>query len=714
MKKIVLFLMLCPSIAFGADNVHLQDANGNDFGSSSNPLHVSFGGSGNNTVLNVNVGIGSANPGQALDVQGTIRGFNYDGGQNDAITTYNVKTQYGATGNGITLLDGTVSSGSSAFTSASASFSANDVGKVITIVNAGALTGTAGTTDGACNTGAPTAFTSAGASFTALDVGKLININGAGAAGATLYTSIAAYVSATAVTLANGCSTTVSGATYTYGYGSDLTTTISAYTSSTAVTLTATASNTVSNVPFTYGTDDTTAIQNAINAVGSSANKVGTIYFPSGIYIVNGSFGGSNNAQLQLPTVALSSPPIGIVFRGVDGNQGNGTKNGVSVIYGTKNGSSGYSIISGVDVGQTNNLTRLYVSFQNLVFVTVQNPSHSALNLLNVDVASGDNVLFQTSIGLNNSNLNVLPTTSGSYCLIAPGVNNGNVTHGWNGIRGKNFYNGVLLGEHFVGNNLEFTHTVRAYVAANARYPIVLTAAAAEYDQYPFTCATATSYININSLQIEHDTGTYATITDVNDSNNYCNGSIDYTVFDAGGGGTFVYAGANNVSFTTPTTQTFRTSTGYGDVISTGTMSNSSTSGGNFDVRQDNQTAVSSGNRLGTLTFSGAYSTNGSTNPGAKIQALASENFSSGHGGTDLYFYTAPTGSASYASRFVIANSGNVGIGTAVPAQPFVIGTDAAAITSATIACFGANNCIGYCTGAISGDSCTSCTCAPK
>jgi hypothetical protein len=93
-----------------------------------------------------------------------------------------------------------------------------------------------------------TAFTSASASFVAGDVGKSIIIPGAGAGGATLVTTISAYVSAT------------------------------------AVTLTAAASTTVTTAKYAYGTDDTAAIQSALNACNTALG--GRVYFPTGQYIV--------------------------------------------------------------------------------------------------------------------------------------------------------------------------------------------------------------------------------------------------------------------------------------------------------------------------------------------------------------------------------------------------------------------------------------------
>lgn len=70
--------------------------------------------------------------------------------------------------------------------------------------------------DAAITSGTPT-LTSATASFTAGDVGKKVYVEGAGTAGAMLATTISAYVNSTTVTLAANASTTVSGATALYG-----------------------------------------------------------------------------------------------------------------------------------------------------------------------------------------------------------------------------------------------------------------------------------------------------------------------------------------------------------------------------------------------------------------------------------------------------------------------------------------------------------------
>ncbi|WFU84841.1 hypothetical protein QA645_19495 [Bradyrhizobium sp. CIAT3101] len=91
-----------------------------------------------------------------------------------------------------------------------------------------------------------TLLTSSGSTFTSADVGKRIFIPFAGAAGADYATTISSFVSATQVNVALAASTTV---------------TVQA------------ATNTH---PFVYGTDDTTAIQNAMNGTPTG----GTLFIP--------------------------------------------------------------------------------------------------------------------------------------------------------------------------------------------------------------------------------------------------------------------------------------------------------------------------------------------------------------------------------------------------------------------------------------------------
>lgn len=127
-------------------------------------------------------------------------------------------------------------------------------------------------TDGAI-TATDATFTSASNPFVSGDVGKVIHIEGAGTSG---------------------------------GYH---TTTISGFTSAGEVELTDVGVTTVSGATFIFGTDDTTAIQSAINAAFSA--KGGTVFIPHGVYILNGALQNNigaelidYNSQLYIPYIA--------------------------------------------------------------------------------------------------------------------------------------------------------------------------------------------------------------------------------------------------------------------------------------------------------------------------------------------------------------------------------------------------------------------------
>ena len=86
----------------------------------------------------------------------------------------------------------------------------------LSIVDFGAINDAVSHADGAITTGTRN-FTSATGTFTSNDVGKRIVIPGAGAAGAIFETTITGFTSATAVQVAVNAGTTVSGKIYYYG-----------------------------------------------------------------------------------------------------------------------------------------------------------------------------------------------------------------------------------------------------------------------------------------------------------------------------------------------------------------------------------------------------------------------------------------------------------------------------------------------------------------
>lgn len=145
-------------------------------------------------------------------------------------------------------------------------------------------------TDGAMTSGSGVLTCATSTPFASGDVGKSVMVKGAAAAGVT-----------------------------------SLVGTITGFTDSGHVTLSVSAATTVTNAVVLWGTDDTAAIQNAINAAVSWATSNGgaaRVFFPvsTGFYVVAGALvtGGSTkgNSQLTLPVIAEAGRKITLHLKG--------------------------------------------------------------------------------------------------------------------------------------------------------------------------------------------------------------------------------------------------------------------------------------------------------------------------------------------------------------------------------------------------------------
>jgi hypothetical protein len=160
----------------------------------------------------------------------------------------------------------------------------------VTSVSYGAVGNGKVVTDGAMTSGSAT-LTSATAGFVSGDVGKVIQVKGAGATGITT-----------------------------------LVTTITGYTNSTTVTLGASAAAAVTGAYVLWGTDDTSAIQSAINAaytyaVAHGAARVLIPVAPAGkFYAIGGALqqGGSTlgNSQLTIPIAGVNANKVVLEIAG--------------------------------------------------------------------------------------------------------------------------------------------------------------------------------------------------------------------------------------------------------------------------------------------------------------------------------------------------------------------------------------------------------------
>ena len=269
---------------------------------------------------------------------------------------------------------GTTVSGSTTFSDPTASFTSSEVGQTIVILGAGPttsgvgyttpsglsttiasvvsptevtlaapaqtsisgsaqwdLTSLANNTDGTI-AASSTTFTTTGADFSAADVGDTIDVTGAGVSGGPLVTTVAAFVSATQITLGTAASTALSGndgtttalsTTFTTANadfiaadvgdtiditgagpaGATLVTTISAVNSSTSITLGTAASTTVS---------------------GNAAWAISTAWAIYNTTVIGTACTGLSGLALTAPMIESLSDPEASVVSGTGPNGGPG------------------------------------------------------------------------------------------------------------------------------------------------------------------------------------------------------------------------------------------------------------------------------------------------------------------------------------------------------------------------------------------------------
>lgn len=515
---------------------------------------------------------------------------------------FNVKS-YGAKGDGIHFFDGNISSGSSIFSSSSASFTSEDIGKVITILNAG-------------------------------------------------------------------------------GTKIDKTATISSVTDAHTVVLSSNASATVSNASFTYGTDDTAAIQSAIDATQTTTNNFGSVFFPAGIYIVNGTFTKSNNSQLELPVISRVGSvdgPIGtVVMEGAltstQQTAGDYVADGGSVIYSTRNGTDGTnSILSAktpTEVSAGYSFTQIKLLLKNLTFRTVQNPKNSALNLEWILQVFGEYLLVDVA-GMNNIDITE-PTYADSYAVRMPRVLNGASTFLYQ-LKTRGFYNGVLLEEHgTIEDSLMFYHINGIVFSGNGvDHPKFVKNTTIERVKNPIKFIDGISYVNVE-VSIEDTaggSGDWSGLTvHVSDINNYGRGFIWYSVVNDPN---FTLSGGKYLSLITPyTSRTLLRSDGVWPLrIQNSGNAPGDSSGPEFTLISNSGAVQTSGSRLGEIQFRGALNTTNTLSSGAIIKSFTTQNWGASSGGANISLWTTPNNSITALERFRIDSTGNVGVGTINPSK---------------------------------------------
>jgi hypothetical protein len=306
-------------------------------------------------------------------------------------------------------------------------------------------------------------------------------------------------------------------------------------------------------------TDDTTAVQSAINACATAGG--GVVYFPRGVYIVAGALQdtGRSNAQLLLPIVNCpSTEPITIELRGECAAPSNYSVVGsepipdnLSVIKGTLNTASGTApclIGAHGPSGSFDDFTNVNVVLRDLTFRMPPNPALTAVDCSLCVALDADNVLIDG--GNWNISTIALQSTAASYGLKAPGRDNGASTRlGIVTIIG--FYNGLQVGEHTRGLGVNIAGCRQATV-----WPVQ--DHASQFDRLLVVWCqkamviTGQHYFDIQQLDIEHAaSGTWVPVYDIDDGSNFGHGNLRWHVVLAGIGvsTSFTVNGGANINY---------------------------------------------------------------------------------------------------------------------------------------------------------------------
>lgn len=373
-------------------------------------------------------------------------------------------------------------------------------------------------------TGSSTTLTSATANFVAGDVGKYVVITGAGTSGL------------------------------------DFSTTIASRTNSTTVVLAAAAVTTVSAKECTIGTDDTVAIQAAINAAGALA--AARVDFPTGIYMIAGALtnAGSGNSQLYLPNRSEFISATTLVLQGAIPApapylQYNGARppTGGTILFSTRGGgTSDAAVIGGPSLG-AGHFSSLNIQIFNLTVRLMTDSGYSGIDLKNI----GTSVVKYVTVDVprNVYGITAAPVANTEQaCLILP-QNNNNARSVTESVYLLGGYTGLWSGEHAMVNDV-FCQSCWQGVKFSFAYHLT-TIGKIILGQCPYGMIwTASQTLYAPMVDIERGTNSGPAwmdpVTDIQDPSNYASGRYNWHAVQGGSGvtSTFTKVGGTGLTCT--------------------------------------------------------------------------------------------------------------------------------------------------------------------
>lgn len=289
-------------------------------------------------------------------------------------------------------------------------------------------------------------------------------------------------------------------------------------------------------------TDDTTAIQTALNDVGALGG--GVVFIPRGTYFVDGPFDATTNSVIKIPYNDPSTqPPIAIEIRGEVGNTHYGTAapvGGTRILCtkigtGTRPAVIAANAFSGAP--SVPDMNHVYVYIKNLSVDVPDNPTV-------------DGIRLETAVGASIENVSVNSTgttqpSNGTRAITTPQINDGTMNLCRN-VTAYGFDRGFEVGEHFHGSWI---------FAVQCNIGVVFNGVneGSTADIGIFWCPIAVWFAGYHptDIYLENEravAGWSIFVRDVHDASNYAHGIIRYNLVTAGVGpvtGIVTNGGAN-------------------------------------------------------------------------------------------------------------------------------------------------------------------------
>jgi hypothetical protein len=282
-------------------------------------------------------------------------------------------------------------------------------------------------------------------------------------------------------------------------------------------TITSMTATSITFTPVTFTTvtsgktvrhDETAAIQAAINACTNG----GTVFMPAGFYRVNSInyAAGTGSGRIVLPTWGYSSTNQAYALRIVgEGNPAIGVTNGCTIIQTEQ--TLGY-ILSGkatAPPGGWSAATHLWLSLENLLFRTYENPQIGALNLEFVAGATLKDVVLD--VGKNSTcGYNAACTLTNGYNTAGIGVAMpGSLNTSACSLRNvaiQGYYIGVKANgsEHLLLDKVYMTHCTQGLAVNAVNHGIIANQLETEYCDYGIYITGAVGAFDVRGWNTEH------------------------------------------------------------------------------------------------------------------------------------------------------------------------------------------------------------------